>query len=53
MSVCQGAAEALDSYLQQMGVNEMGTTMALARIVDNPLILAHCGDSRILCNLAF
>lgn len=25
MSVCQGAAEALDSYLQQMGVNEMGT----------------------------
>lgn len=47
MSVCKDASVALDSCARQMGLTEMGTTMALAGIVDNQLILAHCGDSRI------
>lgn len=47
MAVCNETALALDSCSKQMGVKEMGTTMALAGIADNQIILAHCGDSHI------
>lgn len=47
MAVCNETALALDSCSKHMGVKEMGTTMALAAVADNQLILAHCGDSRI------
>lgn len=47
MSVCAEVSLALDSCSKQKEAKEMGTTMALASIVEDQLILAHCGDSRI------
>lgn len=40
------ASEALDAKADVLNHVEMGTTMVLAAIVGNKLIVAHCGDSR-------
>lgn len=42
----QKASEALDAKADVLNHVEMGTTMVLAAIVSNQLIIAHCGDSR-------
>jgi len=42
----QKASEALDAKADVLNHVEMGTTMVLAAIVGNQLIIAHCGDSR-------
>lgn len=40
------ASKALDAKADVLNHVEMGTTMVLAAIVDNQLIIAHAGDSR-------
>lgn len=40
------ASEELNAKADVLNHVEMGTTMVLATIVDNKLIVAHCGDSR-------
>lgn len=40
------ASEALDAKADVLNLVEMGTTMVLAAIVGNKIIVAHCGDSR-------
>lgn len=40
------ASEALDAKADMLNQVEMGTTMVLAAIVGNKLIIAHAGDSR-------
>lgn len=40
------ASEALDAKADVLNHVEMGTTMVLAAIVGNNMIVAHCGDSR-------
>ena len=42
----QEASKALDAKADVLNHVEMGTTMVLAAIHDDKLIIAHCGDSR-------
>ena len=45
-SAFQEASKALDAKADVLNHVEMGTTMVLAAIHDDKLIIAHCGDSR-------
>lgn len=46
-AACHEASAALNHCSQIDKIAEMGTTMAMASLQNDKLVLAHCGDSRI------